>query len=308
MQNLKALSYRLRQDVVDMIMAGRAGHIGGDMSVMEIMVALYFHAMNIGPENQNDPNRDMFVMSKGHCVETLYAVLAEKGFFPIEQVINEYSRFGSKFIGHPNNKLPGIEMNSGSLGHGLPVAVGMALAQKMDKRPSRTYVVMGDGELAEGSVWEGAMSATQYGLDNLCAVIDRNRLQISGTTEEVMHQDMVEDRFAAFGWNVRSVDGNDIDALNAAFDAAKTVKGNPTLIVANTTKGKGSAVMENKASWHHHVPSQEEYDQIMADLKAHEKEAAQSVRPEGGLSLQAQQSNTQAKPLTERSEREGARK
>jgi len=273
MQNLKALSYKLRQNVVDMIMSGKAGHIGGDMSVMETMVALYFHAMNISPENQDDPNRDMFVMSKGHCVETLYAVLAEKGFFPIETVIKEYSQFGSKFIGHPNNKLPGIEMNSGSLGHGLPVAVGMALAQKMDKRPSRTYVVMGDGELAEGSVWEGAMSATQYKLDNLCAVVDRNRLQISGTTEEVMHQDSVEERFAAFGWNVLSVDGNDIDAMNAAFDTAKTVKGRPTLIVANTTKGKGSAVMENKASWHHHVPSAEEYEQIMKDLKAHEKEA-----------------------------------
>ena len=273
MQNLKALSYKLRRDVVGMIMAGKAGHIGGDMSVMETMVSLYFHAMNISPENQDDPNRDMFVMSKGHCVETLYAVLAEKGFFPIEQVIKEYSRFGSKFIGHPNNKLPGIEMNSGSLGHGLPVAVGMALAQKMDKRLSRTYVVMGDGELAEGSVWEGAMSATQYGLDNLCAVVDRNRLQISGTTEQVMHQDSVKERFAAFGWNVLSVDGNDIDAMNAAFDEAKSVKGRPTMIVANTTKGKGSGVMENNVGWHHHVPNQEEYEQIMKDLKAHEEEA-----------------------------------
>ena len=273
MQNLKALSYKLRRDVVDMIMAGKAGHIGGDMSVMETMVSLYFHAMNISPENQDDPNRDMFVMSKGHCVETLYAVLAEKGFFPIEQVIKEYSRFGSKFIGHPNNKLPGIEMNSGSLGHGLPVAVGMALAQKMDKRLSRTYVVMGDGELAEGSVWEGAMSATQYGLDNLCAVVDRNRLQISGTTEQVMHQDSVKERFAAFGWNVLSVDGNDIEAMNAAFDEAKSVKGRPTMIVANTTKGKGSGVMENNVGWHHHVPNQEEYEQIMKDLKAHEEEA-----------------------------------
>lgn len=272
MNNLKALSYKLRQNVVDMIVAGKAGHIGGDMSVMETMVSLYFHAMNISPANQDDPDRDMFVMSKGHCVETLYAVLAEKGFFPIETVMKEYSRFGSKFIGHPNNKLPGIEMNSGSLGHGLPVAVGMALAQRMDGRPSRTYVVMGDGELAEGSVWEGAMSATQFKLDNLCAVVDRNRLQISGTTEEVMHQDSVEERFAAFGWNVLSVDGNDVDAMNAAFDAAKTVRGRPTLIVANTTKGKGSAVMENKASWHHHVPTQQEYEQIMADLKAREEE------------------------------------
>ena len=273
MQNLKALSYRLRQNVVEMVMAGEAGHIGGDMSVMETMVSLYFHAMNITPENQDDPNRDMFVMSKGHCVEALYAVLAEKGFFPIEQVVREYSRFGSPFIGHPNNKLPGIEMNSGSLGHGLPVAIGMALAQRMNKTDARTYVVMGDGELAEGSVWEGAMSATQYRLDNLCAVVDRNRLQISGTTEEVMHQDSVEARFAAFGWNALSVDGNDTVALCAAFDAAKAAKGKPTLVVANTTKGKGSPVMENKASWHHHVPSQEEYAQIMADLAAHEKEA-----------------------------------
>ncbi len=272
MHNLKALSYKLRRDVVEMIMAGKAGHIGGDMSVMETMVSLYFHAMNISPENQDDPNRDMFVMSKGHCVEALYAVLAEKGFFPIEKVIREYSQFGSQFIGHPNNKLPGIEMNSGSLGHGLPVAVGMALAQRMDGRPSRTYVVMGDGELAEGSVWEGAMSATQYRLDNLCAVVDRNRLQISGGTEEVMHQDSVGERFAAFGWNVLNVDGNDLGAMNAAFDEARTIKGAPTLIVANTVKGKGSPVMENKASWHHHVPSSEEYEQIMADLKAREEE------------------------------------
>ena len=273
MENLKAKAYALRQDVVNMIMAGKAGHIGGDMSVMETLVSIYFHAMNISPENQNDPNRDMFVMSKGHCVEALYAVLAAKGFFSIETVISEYSRFGSKFIGHPNNKLPGIEMNSGSLGHGLPVAIGMALAQKMNRTDARTFVVMGDGELAEGSVWEGAMSATQYALDNLVAVVDRNRLQISGTTEEVMHQDSVEERFAAFGWNVFSVDGNDIDAMNRAFDDAKSVKGKPTLIVANTVKGCGSSVMENKAGWHHHVPSQDEYEQIMADLKAREEAA-----------------------------------
>lgn len=273
MENLKALSYKLRRDVLEMIMAGKAGHIGGDMSVMETLVAVYFHAMNIAPENRNDPDRDLFVMSKGHCVEALYAVLAEKGFFPIEQAIREYSQFGSPFIGHPNNKLPGVEMNSGSLGHGLPVAVGMALAQKMDNRSSRTYVVMGDGELAEGSVWEGAMSATQYKLDNLCAIIDRNRLQISGNTEEVMHQDSIEERFRAFGWNVQSVDGNDISQMIQALDSAESVKGAPTVIVANTIKGKGAPVMENKAGWHHHVPTQEEYAQILADLQAREKEA-----------------------------------
>ncbi|MBR2258253.1 MAG: transketolase [Blautia sp.] len=271
MENLKALSYALRQDVVRMIREGKGGHIGGDMSVMETLVALYFHEMNISPENQDDPDRDMFIMSKGHSVEAYYAVLAEKGFFPKEEVISRFSKFGSAYIGHPNNKLPGIEMNSGSLGHGLPVAVGMALAKKMDQSPSRVYVVMGDGEMAEGSVWEGAMSASQYKLDNLCAVVDRNRLQISGCTEDVMHQDSVEERFKAFGWNVLSVDGNDIDALIKAFDEAKTVKGKPTLVVANTTKGKGSSVMENKAPWHHKVPSDEEYAQIMSDLKAREE-------------------------------------
>ena len=274
MENLTALAYDLRKDVINMICAGKAGHIGGDMSVMDTLVTLYFSQMNISPENMDDPERDLFVMSKGHSVEALYAVLEKKGFFSIDEVIEKFSKFGSKFIGHPNNKLPGIEMNSGSLGHGLPVCVGMALAGKMNHKNYRVYTVMGDGELAEGSVWEGAMSASQYKLDNLCAVVDRNRLQISGTTEEVMHQDDVAERFRSFGWNVIDVkDGNSIEQLNAAFEEAKTVKGKPTLLVANTVKGCGSSVMENKAAWHHHVPNDEEYAQIMKDLDAR-KEAA----------------------------------
>ena len=274
MENLTALAYDLRKDVINMICAGKAGHIGGDMSVMDTLVTLYFSQMNISPENMDDPDRDLFVMSKGHSVEALYAVLAKKGFFSIDEVIEKFSKFGSKFIGHPNNKLPGIEMNSGSLGHGLPVCVGMALAGKMNHKNYRVYTVMGDGELAEGSVWEGAMSASQYKLDNLCAIVDRNRLQISGTTEEVMHQDDVAERFRSFGWNVIDVkDGNSIEQLNAAFEEAKTVKGKPTLLVANTVKGCGSSVMENKAAWHHHVPNDEEYAQIMKDLDAR-KEAA----------------------------------
>lgn len=274
MTDYRALSFDLRKNVVDMIMAGKGGHIGGDMSVIDILITLYFRQMNISPENQDDPRRDLFVMSKGHCVEALYSVLAAKGFFPIEKVIQEFSQFGSKFIGHPNNKLPGIEMNSGSLGHGLPVSVGMALASRMDHRGNRVYVVMGDGELAEGSVWEGAMAASMYHLDNLCAVVDRNRLQISGGTEEVMaHEDLCS-RFASFGWQVISVeDGNDSDQLNAAFEEAKTVKGKPSVLIANTVKGYGSGVMEHKVSWHHHVPSREEYEQIIRDF-AQRKEAA----------------------------------
>ena len=274
MVDLKVLSCDLRKNVVDMIVEGKGGHIGGDMSVIDILIELYFEQMNISPENMDDPDRDRFVMSKGHSVEALYAVLAAKGFFPIEQVIREFSKFGSQFIGHPNNKLPGIEMNSGSLGHGLPVCVGMALAGKMDKKDYRVYTVMGDGELAEGSVWEGVMAAHHYKLDNLCAVVDRNRLQISGSTEDVMAQDIQEERWASFGWHVITVrDGNDYTQLKAAFDEAKTVKGKPAVIIANTVKGCGSVVMENKANWHHKVPNEEEYGQIIKDLEAR-KEAA----------------------------------
>lgn len=273
--NLKALSYKLRQDTVDLIREGKAGHIGGDMSVMEVLVELYFDQMNISPENMDSPDRDLFVLSKGHSVEAYYSVLAEKGFFEKEQLHREFSKFGSKFIGHPNNKLPGIEMNSGSLGHGLPVCVGMAKAGKMDKKDYRVYTVMGDGELAEGSVWEGAMAASHYKLDNLCAVVDRNRLQISGRTEDVMAHDDLHERFKSFGWNVIDVkDGNDIDELHAAFEEAKTVKGKPTVLIANTIKGKGSSIMEDKANWHHKVPNDEEYTQIMSDLKAREEALA----------------------------------
>lgn len=274
MENLSALAYELRENVVDMVMEGKAGHIGGDMSVMEILTELYFEQMNISPENMDSPDRDKFIMSKGHSVEAYYAVLARKGFFDIKDVISQFSKFGSKFIGHPNNKLPGIEMNSGSLGHGLPVSVGMALAAKMDGFDCRVYTVMGDGELAEGSVWEGAMAASQYKLDNLCAAVDRNRLQISGNTEDVMHQDDLHDRFRSFGWNVIDVaDGNSIPQLRAAFEEAKTVKGKPTVLIANTIKGKGSPVMENKAGWHHKVPTAEEAVQIKQDFLKRKEEA-----------------------------------
>lgn len=250
-----------------MIVEAKGGHIGGDMSVIDILICLYFQQMNVSPENSQDPDRDRFILSKGHSVEAYYAVLAAKGFLDIEVVKKQFSKFGSSYIGHPNNKLPGIEMNSGSLGHGLSVCVGMALAGKMDQRNYRVYTVMGDGELAEGSIWEGAMAAGHYKLDNLCAVVDRNGLQISGTTEEVMAQDVQEERWKSFGWHVITCNGNDIDALNKAFNEAKEVKGKPTMIIANTVKGCGSEVMENKAGWHHRVPSSEEYEQIIADFK-----------------------------------------
>ena len=268
MNQLAVKAYKLRQDVVDIIVSGGGGHIGGDMSSMEIMLTLY-NRMNVDPGNPDDPDRDRFVLSKGHCVETLYAVLADRGFMDIEEVKAKFSRFGSEYIGHPHNTLPGIEMNSGSLGHGLSVCVGMALAGKMSKRDYRVYTVMGDGELAEGSVWEGTMAGGHYQLDNLCAVVDRNHLQISGNTEDVMADGDLHGRFAAFGWHVIDVaNGNDIDQLNAAFDEAEKTKGQPTVIIAETVKGLGSPLMENKAGWHHHLPNQEEYEQITKDLTA----------------------------------------
>ena len=267
MKALKIKSFELRQVALDMIMKAGSGHIGGDFSVMDILVTLYNDQMNISPVNMDDPDRDYFVMSKGHSVESYYAVLADKGFLGTEEVVNQFSMFGSKFIGHPNNELPGIEMNSGSLGHGLPVCVGMALACKMDNRPSRVYTVMGDGELAEGSVWEGFMAAGHYALDNLCAVVDRNHLQISVTTEQVMTHENLHAQIESFGWNVLEVNGNDIGQLHNAFEEAKTVKHKPTCIIANTIKGFGGVeLMENKVGWHHHVPTKEEYRIIKEEL------------------------------------------
>ncbi|MDF2888462.1 MAG: tkt 3 [Lacrimispora sp.] len=268
MNDLTEITYELRQNVLDIVMSGKGGHIGGDMSVLDILTVLYFRVMNVSPDKKDDPGRDRFIMSKGHSVEALYAVLAAKGFFPLQEVLDRFSRFGSPYIGHPNNHLPGIEMNSGSLGHGLPVSVGMALAGKMDQASYRVYTVMGDGELAEGSVWEAAMAAGNYKLDNLCATIDRNHLQISGETEEVMKQNSLKERFEAFGWNViEATNGNDTEELFCAYTQAAKAKGKPSLVIASTVKGFGSSIMENKLQWHHRVPTEEEYIQISKDLK-----------------------------------------
>ena len=273
MKKLKAYAYKLRKDTIDIILAGGSGHIGGDMSVMEILVDLYFRQMNVTPERPEDPDRDYFIMSKGHSMEAYYAVLCAKGFLDLEDVRERFSKFNSPYIGHPHNVLPGIEMNSGSLGHGLPVAVGLALAAKKKGKKNRVYVVTGDGELAEGSNWEGFMSGAMFGLDNLCCVIDRNYLQISGRTEDVMALDDLKAKVEAFGWNVIVVnDGNDLDQIDAAFETAKKEKGRPTCVIANTVKGKGSPVMENKAGWHHKVPSAEQYEKIVEDLAKKEKE------------------------------------
>ncbi len=264
--NLNEKAYKIRKDIVTLIHNAGCGHIGGDLSVTDALVTLYYKHLNCSPSNTTDPNRDRFVLSKGHCVEALYCVLADLNFFDSSE-LNNYSAYKSNFIGHPNNKINGIEMNSGSLGHGLSVSVGMALAGKMDKKDYRVYTIMGDGELAEGSVWEGAMSASHYNLDNLTAFIDRNGLQISGTTEEVMSQNNLEDRWSSFGWNVLSIDGNNTEEIDKAIDTAKNYKGKPTLIILNTTKGCGVSFMENNKSWHHKVPNAQEFTDAMTELE-----------------------------------------
>ena len=265
---LKKKADRLRIDVLDLIYGAKTGHIGGDFSVIDILTCLYNGVMNVAPDRTDDPDRDRFIMSKGHSVEAYYAVLADRGFVDRNELMTTFSRLGSKFIGHPNNELNGIEMNTGSLGHGLPVGVGMALAAKMHGRNYNTYVVMGDGELAEGSVWEAFQSAAHYKLDNLVAVVDRNGLQISGSTEDVMASGDVGAKLRVFGWHVIDVqDGNDPAQLMKAFEECRTKDGRPHAVIAHTVKGKGVSFMENNAGWHHKVPSAEEYEKALAELK-----------------------------------------
>ena len=272
MDALKKEAWRLRKDIIEMVHISRAGHVGGDLSVIDILTVLYFKVMNVGPEKVNDPDRDRFLLSKGHCADALYCVLGERGYYDVQEAIETFRQFGSRFIGHPNTEVPGVEMNSGSLGHGLSVGVGMALAAQMDGRSYRTYVVLGDGEMAEGSNFEGMMAAGHYKLDNLCATVDVNRLQISGTTEEVMNSADLADKFRDFGWNVIEVaDGNDCAQLVQAYEAAAEYKGKPSVVLAHTVKGKGVSFMENMASWHHGVMTEEQYEQAVRELEAAEK-------------------------------------
>ena len=264
--NLERKAVDLRLEILDLIYSAGTGHIGGDFSAIDILTYLYYEGMNISPDRVDDPDRDRFILSKGHAVEALYSVLADRGFFDRQALHNTYSRLGSPFIGRPNNQLPGIEMNSGSLGHGLPAAVGIALAGQMDGRPYYTYVLTGDGELAEGSVWEAFMAAPHFKLDHLVAFIDRNGLQISGRTEDVMPQGDLAGKLRLFGWEVQEIDGNSIPAIRAAVQHAKETQGRPSAIIADTVKGCGVSFMENRAGWHHRVPTAEEAAQARGEL------------------------------------------
>lgn len=254
--DLKRIASERRADAVTMIARAGTGHTGGAMSCLDVLTCLYYDVMNLRPHEPDWPQRDRFVLSKGHCVEGLYAILSDLGFFPREELLT-FSQEGSRLIGHPNNKVPGIEICSGALGHGLSVGVGMALGAKRTGQSYRTYVVMGDGEQAEGSLWEAAMAGANYGLDRLYAIVDRNWLQISGSTETVMALEDLAAKWEAFGWDVAQVDGNDMDALLAYFHGERP-EGKPHLLIANTIKGKGLPYAENKAEWHHKVPTEEQ--------------------------------------------------
>ncbi len=251
---------------MDAVYTAASGHIGGSLSVMDILTTLYFHTMKVDPKNPEDPDRDRFVLSKGHCTPALYAILALKGYFPKED-LTLFRSIKGHFSGHPDMvNVPGVDMSTGSLGQGISAAVGMALAGKMDHKDYRVYTVLGDGEIEEGQTWEAAMSAAKFGLDNLCAVVDVNGLQIDGATADVMPSEPLDKKYEAFGWHVIHLDGHDFDALAAAFDEAKTVKGKPTMLLAKTVKGKGVSFMENDAGWHGKAPNDEQYDKAHKEL------------------------------------------
>lgn len=266
--DLRLKTIQLRRLTLQSIMTAGAGHTGGSLSCLDILAVLYNRVLNVSPERPDDPNRDRYVQSKGHSVEALYAVLAERGFFPGSE-LETLCRYKSPFVGHPTRKIPGIEMNTGALGHGLPICVGMALAGKLDDAPWRVFTLLGDGELAEGSNWEGAMSAAHHRLDNLTAILDHNTLQITGPTRDVCSNEPVDEKFRAFGWHVEHVDGHDLDALETVLSAANPVD-QPKLVIANTTKGRGVSFMEGVLKWHHGVPSDEEFAAAMAEFDAAE--------------------------------------
>jgi transketolase len=264
-KELKQKSIKYRKNILKYIVGANAGHTGGSLSCTDILNVLYNGVLNVSPENFSSPDRDRYVQSKGHCVEALFVVLADKGFFP-EEDLNTLCKYKSHYIGHPTRKVKGVEQNTGALGHGLPICVGMALAAKMDNKAYRVFTLMGDGELPEGSNWEAALSAGHYKLDNLCAVVDKNNLQITAQTADVMNTNPLDKKWEAFGWAVKEVNGNDIDELKAVFASLPFEKGKPSVIIAHTTKGKGVSFMENELKWHHGVPNKEQYEQAQQEL------------------------------------------
>lgn len=259
---------KIRKTALKAIEAAQSGHVGGSFSVADILTVLYFDKMNIDPKDPKNPDRDRFVLSKGHCTPTMYATLALEGYFPVED-LKTFRNVDSYLSGHVEmTKVPGVDMSAGSLGQGLSAAIGMALAGKVDKKDYRVYAALGDGEIQEGQIWEAAMAAGNYGLDNLTVFVDNNNLQIDGTVEEVMSPYPIDEKFRAFKWNVIDIDGHDYAQIAQAVDTAKETKGRPTMIVAKTVKGKGVSFMENNVKFHGSTPTAEQFEQAFKELDA----------------------------------------
>ena len=266
LQNLQEKSNNIRKSIIEMVYSAGSGHPGGSLSIADIFTALYFKELRINVDNIKDENRDRLVLSKGHCSPALYATLAEKGFFS-KNDLNTFRKIDSNLQGHPDmNKIPGVDMTTGSLGQGLSVANGMALAGKLDNKDYRVYCICGDGEIQEGQIWEAAMSSCHYKLDNVCVIVDNNNLQIDGSIDNVMNPYPIDKKFESFGFNVIVIDGHNFDEILDAFEKAKEIKGKPTAIIAKTVKGKGVSFMENQAGWHGKAPKEEEYKIAIEEL------------------------------------------
>ncbi len=265
-KELQKIAYKIRRDAIDAVYSAASGHPGGSLSIAEILAYLYFEEMNIDPKNPQKPDRDRFVLSKGHAAPGLYAALAERGYFPVEE-LKTLRQIDSVLQGHPDMKhIPGVDMSTGSLGLGISAACGMALAAKQMKQDWRVWTIVGDGESEEGQVWEAAMFAAHYKLDNLCAIIDWNGLQIDGAVKDVMNPTPLDEKFKAFGWHVIMIDAHDLAAIDAAVKEAKATKGQPTAIIAKSVKGKGVSYMENAVNWHGAAPKQEQYEIAVKEL------------------------------------------
>ena len=265
-RELEKISKEVRRGIIEEVYRAESGHPGGSLSIADILTVLYFNVLNIDPTNSKWEDRDRFVLSKGHCSPALYSILANRGYFD-KELLKTFRNLESNLQGHPDmNKVPGVDMTTGSLGQGLSVANGMAIAGKLNNKQYRVYCLLGDGEIEEGQVWEAAMTANKYKLDNLCVIVDNNNLQIDGTIEEVMSSYPIDEKFKSFGFQIINIDGHNIQEIIDAFDVAKNVKGKPTCIIAKTIKGKGVSFMENKAEWHGKAPTEEQYNLAMKEL------------------------------------------
>ena len=265
-KELTKKAVEVRKGIIEAVYWAQSGHPGGSLSVADILTVLYFNEMNIDEKNPNWEDRDRLVLSKGHCSPALYSCLANRGYFPVED-LKTFRKIDSYLQGHPDkNKVPGVDMTTGSLGQGLSAANGMAIAAKMDNKDYRVYCILGDGEIEEGQIWEAAMTSNKYKLDNLCVIVDNNNLQIDGTIEEVMSSYPIDEKFRSFGFEIIKIDGHDIEEITKAFEVAKNIKGKPTCIIAKTVKGKGISYMENQVGWHGKAPNEEQYKEAMVSL------------------------------------------